>query len=435
MKYICQVLLIISLTFLISSCEGIGQSPKTVKKEIVELKFWGEGSREYFDKEIAEPIKAQFPNIKLTLLMKHNLKLAIDENVVPDIMLEPVYGQQSESVQLGLQLDLTNYIKVNALDTSHFEPGVLEDEPISSLPFTRTHYVLSYNKALFDSLGIDYPTDGMTWDETLKLAAKLKTAGKGKSSLYGLYLTQSDIPIIASQLSLTFVDPVTNEPTLMDKRWDQLFQLWKSADTAPYYRDNENSHVYYETLVSPTKEIAMSIVPAYWNANGITTSLVSLPVFTDNPRGGADAASTTLSISKQSKHKDQAFQVIQYLVSDEFQMQIANKGQFSSLNKTIIADSFGSKVPGITKEMINSLNYNDLAVRVKRSKFDHFQDYLIKAGAISHVIDTSIPYWEAFDHLKKGEDKQKVLRGLTISLKYSVDSIKDTAEEYRKKLD
>lgn len=44
---------------------------------------------------------------------------------------------------------------------------------------------LFYNKDLFDRYGIDYPTDRMTWDEVLQLAARFPAEGEGEDKVYG----------------------------------------------------------------------------------------------------------------------------------------------------------------------------------------------------------------------------------------------------------
>lgn len=53
-----------------------------------------------------------------------------------------------------------------------------------ALPFRSDHWVVYYNKALFDAAGVDYPTNDMTFAQYDELARKL-TSGSGSEKVYG----------------------------------------------------------------------------------------------------------------------------------------------------------------------------------------------------------------------------------------------------------
>ncbi|QGQ98916.1 extracellular solute-binding protein [Paenibacillus psychroresistens] len=427
MKYIGQLILIIIVMLLLGSCKE-EQATKASNEDITELKFWGEGSTEWFITEIETPLKTKYPNIKFKILKQPTLKQAIEENNIPDIMLESVYWQSPESAQLGIQLDLAGLVKSNNLDMGKFQPEFIEKGPTFQLPFTRTHYVLNYNKDVFDLFQLPYPTDGMTWDEVLKLATQFKAEQQGKA-FYGLYLTYNDIPKIATQLSLSLLDPTSNEPTLGDKKWDKLIDIWTAADTPKMESENK---FYTYNLFSEGKNVAMAIGEPYGNSEQ-NVGVASLPVFADKARGGADSMATALSISTLSKHSKEAFQVIQYLVSEEFQLKMAAKGQFAALDQSIVEQSYGNDFTKISPSLKASIYYNDPVVISKLSIYDHFSSLQPFAGGFLDNIDTSIMYWQSFEDLKDGVNKTIFRSKLAGNLKQWVNDQSEILAEYSNK--
>lgn len=79
--------------------------------------------------------------------------------------------------------DLSN----EGVDTSLYG-GTIEqitvDGKYYALPFRSDHWVVYYNKALFDAAGVDYPTNDMTFAQYDELARKL-TSGTGSEKVYG----------------------------------------------------------------------------------------------------------------------------------------------------------------------------------------------------------------------------------------------------------
>lgn len=73
------------------------------------------------------------------------------------------------------------------VDTSLYG-GTIEqitvDGKYYALPFRSDHWIVYYNKALFDAAGVDYPTNDMTVAEYDELARKV-TSGTGAEKVYG----------------------------------------------------------------------------------------------------------------------------------------------------------------------------------------------------------------------------------------------------------
>lgn len=87
------------------------------------------------------------------------------------------------------------------------------------LPFVRNNAVLYYNKDLFDKFGVDYPEDGMSWDEVIEISRKMTRTDEGVdySGLHAHGYME-----LGGQMELPFVDPEKRE-SLIEKN----FEDWK----------------------------------------------------------------------------------------------------------------------------------------------------------------------------------------------------------------
>jgi multiple sugar transport system substrate-binding protein len=84
------------------------------------------------------------------------------------------------------------------LDLSMYYPSVLEMNKVGNIlagtPDAFTPRAIFYNKKLFDTAGIPYPTNDWTWDDLLNIAKKL-TKGSGANAQYGFYTYSNTYPL------------------------------------------------------------------------------------------------------------------------------------------------------------------------------------------------------------------------------------------------
>lgn len=75
----------------------------------------------------------------------------------------------------------------------------------------------------------------------------------------------------------------------------------------------------------------------------IKWDIVSMPTFRDQPDIGTQSYPTYWSIASISENKEQAMEVIKYLVSDEFQMLLSENGTMPVVKDKAIQEALGSK--------------------------------------------------------------------------------------------
>src|SRR5690625_1996906 len=113
--------------------------------------------------------------------------------------------------------------------------NTLDDVNIPMFPVNIDNSAMLYNKDIFDLMGVDYPEDGMTWDEVIDLAKEVTREVDGVQ-----YRGLATMPatFFLTQLSLYYVDPETEEPVVNRSEWKQGFETLKEIHTI---QGNENA--------------------------------------------------------------------------------------------------------------------------------------------------------------------------------------------------
>ena len=110
-----------------------------------------------------------------------------------------VFWMHSNTVQMYMENDillkLNDYIDKEGIDMSKYYEGVKNlytrsDGGIYALPKDHDTIALLYNKAIFDTYGVDYPTDDWTWEDMYEAAKKITEGSNG--SVYGMAMNTSN---------------------------------------------------------------------------------------------------------------------------------------------------------------------------------------------------------------------------------------------------
>jgi multiple sugar transport system substrate-binding protein len=209
---------------------------------------------------------------------------------------------------------------------------------------------LFYNKELFDKFQVPYPKDGMTWDEVYSTAQKLSRTEGGVE-----YVGINPLPLRyfrMNQLSIPLINSTTLTPTInTDDRWVQFFRTY-----AEQYRlqllNNTNSTVTLDSgkqsdLFILGRQAMLLSMPHLMTSrakqfNLIQFGVVSPPVIKEYPQSGFAPYPVNFSISKISKNKEAAMEILNYLVSDEAQQQLAKSGYGPVIKSVDVKNSLGA---------------------------------------------------------------------------------------------
>ncbi|WP_028552871.1 ABC transporter substrate-binding protein [Paenibacillus sp. UNC451MF] len=391
---IVSTAMLVALTTACSSKQGADgnatdqtQKQPAVSNEPVELVLYSTAatSEEEVKLKFSDPIKAKFPNITIKYIKK-GTGTTIDEMVASGQTIDIYYESTNyfyTVANYGLAYDMTDLIKKNNIDLSAFEPTMIDfaknmsKTGIYGLPVWSQNVILFYNKDIFDKFGVPYPKNDMTWDDLAQVANTL-TRADGDKQYLGFAASPAHT-IKANQLGLTFLDPKTDKATInTNDKWKQLYQS--------YYINTANNPDYKKAMVAlknklPYKDPFLKdrnlAMMAYlseldWaggGAEGMNWDIAALPTFKDQPKIGSQAYPFYWGVTQQSKHKDEAMKVIQYLTSVEYQTKQARGGTMTVLKDDAIKKQFAQDSKYKDKNT-SAVFFNQYAPMPTRSSFE-----------------------------------------------------------------
>lgn len=159
-----------------------GEAPEKKQEPsgTINFYYWDAGQTQAMDNLISL-FKEKHPQIEVvpTVIPSSEywtkLQTSLPNGTGPDVfwmnMTAPDY------YNAGLLYDMSERIAADGVDLSVFPTLLTElyskDKAIYAIPKDYDGIALFYNKAIFDEMGVEYPKDGMTWDELSSLAQKL----------------------------------------------------------------------------------------------------------------------------------------------------------------------------------------------------------------------------------------------------------------------
>jgi len=348
------------------------------------LTFNTDYSEERFHSEIAEPLRKKFPDLEVQhlredLLFNHEevLKKWGESGRLPDIHLVQG-GSLPLLIEKNMCFNLHDFFGNSSIKLEQFETGLLrrgigDQGEIFALPYENTMvFPLFYNKGIFDRFGVSYPEDGMTWSEVIE-RAKLVTGIKDGVHYYGLDV--ADLALLRLQLGTTLLDPVTGEVSVKNNEWRKIAQTLKEIYAIPGNLipfPNRKRALGFNGYFVRQKVVAMGIVCAscFDEADlDFDWDIVSYPVYEDG-YGPNIPGSSSLVINQSCPDKQLAFEVLSYLVSEDFQVNNCKKGVLSSRNDKKIFRRFGEELAIYHNKNIQAIYYNRPAMPPERGSVE-----------------------------------------------------------------
>ncbi|TNJ63319.1 extracellular solute-binding protein [Paenibacillus hemerocallicola] len=336
----------------------------------------GKPTNEAFEEIFVLPVKKKYPNITLRMA-EGKLDELITANQVPDLVYSHI-GYMYALDKLDLPVDLNPYVQKYKVDMNRFDPVAIQAiekakaGQLAAFPYILNFGGLYYNKDIFDKFGSAYPRDGMTWDDTIELAKKMSRLDGGVQYKGLIVYSLARFQRVAGN---TFYDPKTNKATLESPEWKSFFDIFMRIYTIPGNElPNPNDTLGYNPFLKE-RNVAMlaqnNIIPNYLfeaSQNGFNWDVAQYPSLPSRPNIMTDADVQTISITKTSKHKDAAMQVLLSVTSDEVQMNLAKKyARLSSLKdpkfKAAVGEDSpylkGKNIAGIFKSGIGQSPFRD----------------------------------------------------------------------------
>jgi len=366
---------VLAMALLLAACSSGGESrepggePATIK-----VMFWNDQS---FQQDYGMLFSALHPEIEI--VVADTTKIRVSGNDDYDAKWEEFVREEKPDVLMlsqdqyekfaadGRLVSLESYMTRDKLDAEGFIPGLIDmlretgDGELYGLAPHFSSQAIYYNKDLFDRFGIDYPTDKMSWEELLNLAARFPTDGSEEDRIYGLSLGyMGDLfqfgQRIGMSMGLRLVNPADKRLLVDSESWVRVYEMaHKALQSGTIHRDDRSgfSGNYEEYLLSipfiggkaamviegtflmqQIREAA-DVIPDKAVKNW---DLVTVPVDPSNPDYSHDASvSYIFAINAESANRDAAWAFIRYIHSDEY-ARVRSKtfnGQFPVRTKYI----------------------------------------------------------------------------------------------------
>lgn len=353
-------------------------------KEDITIKWAHQWGEDHFWEEIGDVVADEFPHIEFEVLeagLDHpeELEEMIAAQEIPDVVSMGMVTHLNFLNNLGLAYKHDELIEKTGFDLDRLEPSIVEyargrdfieeEDGLYMIPNGRPTWSLHYDRDVFDTLGVNYPEDGMTWEEVLELAREL-TREVGGTQYRGLDL---DVWYDAfTQFNEATIDPDTDEP-LIDKLESvrRFIEYAGEVVSIPgnYPSEEPGEYMGHWGAKLGDGNIAMYPFATNWphleeNENW---DIASYPVWEGYDPVNPVPNSGAWAITEPSEHKEEVLAVIEYLLSDEVQMEKSRDGQASVLVNPDVHAVFGDNNPAFADLNTDSLFVHEYATGPERT--------------------------------------------------------------------
>lgn len=351
--------------------ENNGDTPKPAEpepkpKEKFEMLIYAAGvSVDEFDRRWRDALENKFSHITfnyMTSTKGNSISEAVARGEIPDLVRIDIPGLVSYK-NLGLLQDLSSLVKQYNYDLTQFDEAFVQDLVLAGhtgelygLPVPPYFPgVMYYNIDLFDKFGIDHPTDGMSWDEFYSLAQTLSRA-EGGVVYRGMSMSFSNV-LRDNPYSIPIMHPA--EDRLADQDvWQKIF-----ANIKRFYDIPNNSTT--EKLADEGRAFGQGNVALFHGQfniynpipEEINWDMVSVPFYEETVKRVGQRGPAYWTVTAQSKHQEESFEVIMEMLSDEIQMTDSRNGIVTTLSDNAIKAALGQDDPILKTKNVNAINY------------------------------------------------------------------------------
>ncbi|MFD2614587.1 ABC transporter substrate-binding protein [Paenibacillus gansuensis] len=373
------------VVFVILLLTACNEKKEPMLDQPVELKVmhWNEDS---FYSEYGDMISAKYPNLTFKVLPVQGIfgdKLAeFVEKEKPDLIMLNTAREIGLLKEKGQLAELDPYISKDKFDLDTINPRILDmlreegEGKLYTLSPTFQGEGLYYNKDLFDKHGVPYPTDQMTWEEVLELAARIPKGTK-ENPLYGLDMNNTQPSFfftmnLGQTEGLQFIDLDERKITLDTEGWRHIWELGikslKEGILAPAFSPSNKVQAYDAPSANKfiNGQAAMTLQGSYFiselkraasnakNPQKVNWGLVTEPVSSKDRNSGRGIYIYGMyGVNSASPYKEAAWEVIKYINGDEW-TRIRSRNESQLMSRT----AYNKEVDGRSLEPFWKLKYS-----------------------------------------------------------------------------
>lgn len=334
--------------------------------------------QDIFNRQVTQYVEQKFPGVKIKHVAWDDGRRYEDlvaAGTIPDIIMDNArMNLQRYIFKNELEFDIRDLMKKYNFDTGRLDPNIFaqmqnvkQTGEIYGLPFHVSDFILFYNIDIFDKFGVEYPKAGMTYDEAYELAKKLtRVEGdityKGYSQNPGHYMNYN-------QLSLSPLHPTEDRGNMNTDGWAKLVNNLRRFYEIPANNFDTVENFARKGNLAMAVATVDKIVAWHEQNPTINFNIAPIPSFADVPNTKSQPNLYSMYITKQSTKKDLAFQVMDYLLSEEYWMEVSKEGVIGPLESKAVQEVFGQNLPQLqgkdTQAIFQSRNAMPPAARAE----------------------------------------------------------------------
>lgn len=315
------------------------------------------GDEAWFMERYGSRIQKVYPNYSFEVIENVNNALeniAIEKKAL-DLIMTSFVGFRNSVKPLGFLEDMSDLIGKHQFDLNRIEKAYhdmirnLDDGSLSALPLYDLSLVLYYNRDIFDKFAVEYPRNGMVWEDLYDTARRL-TRNDGGVQYRGFVTAPSNL-VAVNQYSLGYLNDRGEKAALQTDGWKRYIETFLPLYTMPGYepaRERIGSSTAIKNAFFKEKTSAMFVMfnsDAPKPEDGIPWDVVSLPEFKDSPGIGSQPYPVYAAVASTSRQRDEAFKALAQLLTDEAQSELAAEyAQITPLKNPEVRAAFGKNV-------------------------------------------------------------------------------------------
>lgn len=314
----------LSTTAILSGCGGSGSGGSDSGKTQIRFATWDVAEDVDKQQELVDKFNEEHDDIEVTLEaygsdFDTKISAGMGSGDTPDVMYMwnyPAYYDGLEPLDDYIAEEGDEY-KSNFYDTL-WDYNMM-DGSTYGIPVGFTTHCLFYNKDIFDEAGVEYPTADWTWDD-LQAAAKTiseKTDAKGFS--FQMKPDPYDFEMYLWSNGTSYCDENGEMDGYINSEESQeVFQMFQDMEKDEYATSTEGDGTDEFRAGSTAMYVYGSWAINTLNEDGVNYGVTTIPAFADAGQDSVSILSSSgLSMSKDSEHKDAAWEFIKYWTNEE----------------------------------------------------------------------------------------------------------------------
>lgn len=311
---------------MLTGCGGKGGEAATTADGKAKIRFASWDTAEDVDRQqkLVDKFNAEHDDIEVTLEaygseFDTKISAGMGSGDAPDVMYMwdyPSYYKGLEPLDSYIEKEGAEY-KSNFYDTLWSYNSL--DGATYGIPVGFTTHCLFYNKDLFKQAGVAEPTNDWTWDDVKEASKQISEKLDGiKGFSFQMKPDPYDFEMYLWSNGSSYVDQDGNlEGRLNSEQSVQVLQMFQEMEKEGYAVATEQTGTDEFRAGQTAMYVYGSWAIDSLNTDGVNYGVVTIPSFAGQEKSKSILSSSGVSISKDCKNKEAAWEFVKFWTSEE----------------------------------------------------------------------------------------------------------------------